>query len=69
MSLSFAGFEDGKGHVAKNAGGILGAESSPQLTASEDRGIKVLQLQEVEFYPSGVGFDKDTELDVRAQPF
>lgn len=69
MSLSFAGFEYGEGHVAKNAGGILGSEGSPQLIASREMGIRVLQLQEVELYHSSVDFDKDTELNLRVQPF
>lgn len=46
----------------------VGSESSPQLTASKRVGIAVRQLQETEFCPGGVGFDKDTKLKLRMQP-
>lgn len=34
---------------------------SPQLTASKKVESTVLQQQETEFCPNGVGFDKDTK--------
>lgn len=43
--------------------------SSPQLTASKEMRMTVLQLQETKFCHNGMGFNKAAELSMRTQPF